>query len=551
MLKEENIKILLFTILCICFIFYLFLGVYSYRRDKRSKVNISFLFLCVSASLWSIGYAFMLISPNIENANIWKMISAFGWCFFDAIWVTFAFSLLDTNQKKSSLNIQSFIYVTSTIFFINNILQEPSKTISKEAYGYVDNLYGTTVIGIIFNIYFAVLLLAGFVIFFIQMKNTKKNRVKKQMKTIIITSLISFCLGMVTDIILPAIGSILFPTAIIAISIGMGGMWYAINKHKMMSISYELVSEYLFEAVNEPVFIISEEFIVENCNESSLSITEYNYNELRKKSLSDIINFRNFDFNTVMLEGYVHNIEVDLNRRNNDSLICELSATVIFDEYFDILGILVLLHDISEREEIAKIQKKYTLELEKSNYKLKNEIIDRLEAEDKISHFVYYDALTEVNNRKKMLEDVDTLLENKNERFAILFIDLDKFKSANDNYGHEAGDIILKAVATRLKKIINLIDTIYRIGGDEFIIILRNLKEVEDAQRIALASLESLNKAFTYKENQLFIGGSIGISIFPEHGTNADKLINNADSGMYEAKRNGGNQYKIYSSEFL
>jgi diguanylate cyclase (GGDEF)-like protein len=150
-----------------------------------------------------------------------------------------------------------------------------------------------------------------------------------------------------------------------------------------------------------------------------------------------------------------------------------------------------------------------------------------------------------------LLEDVDILLENKNERFAVLFIDLDKFKSANDNYGHEAGDIILKEVAVRLKNIISLVDTIYRIGGDEFIIILRNLKEVADVQRIAVDALESLSKAFTYKENQLFIGASIGISIFPDSGTDADKLINKADAGMYEAKRKGGNQYKIYSSELL
>ena len=179
MLKEDNIKILLFAILCICFIFYLFLGVYSYKRDKKSKVNVSFLFLCVASSLWSIGYAFMLISPNIEIANIWKMISAFGWCYFDAIWVSFAFSLRDKNKKNYSLKIQPFIYVTSTIFFLNNILMEPSKTISKEAYGYVDNLYGTTTMGIISNIYFSTLLLAGFLIFFMQMKNTRKNESRK------------------------------------------------------------------------------------------------------------------------------------------------------------------------------------------------------------------------------------------------------------------------------------------------------------------------------------------------------------------------------------
>ncbi|MGH4137698.1 diguanylate cyclase domain-containing protein [Clostridium sp.] len=188
------------------------------------------------------------------------------------------------------------------------------------------------------------------------------------------------------------------------------------------------------------------------------------------------------------------------------------------------------------------------MKLEESNIKLKNENTDRLVAEEKIRHFVYYDALTGISNRKKMLEDVNILLNDKNEKFAVLFIDLDKFKNVNDNYGHEAGDYVLKIAAVRLKNIIRSMDTVSRIGGDEFIIILRNLKAIADAQKTASDTLDTLNAAFTYKENQLFIGGSIGISIFPEHGIDADTLINKSDLAMYEVKLKGGNGYKLYSS---
>ncbi|HEY8804283.1 MAG TPA: GGDEF domain-containing protein, partial [Clostridium sp.] len=234
---------------------------------------------------------------------------------------------------------------------------------------------------------------------------------------------------------------------------------------------------------------------------------------------------------------------------NKEALVCELSATVIYDEYKDVLGILILLHDVSERKNIAEIQKKYSLKLEESNFKLRNEITERLLVEDQIRNYVYYDALTEISNRKKMREDVDILLDNKNEKFAFLFVDLDKFKSVNDNYGHLAGDSILKTVAVRLKSIIRSTDTIYRIGGDEFIIILRNLKQIANAKKIAIAALKTLSTAFPYKENQLFIGASIGISIFPEHGIDEDTLSTKADLAMYEVKRKGRNGYKIYSSK--
>jgi len=547
MIQANNIKTILFAILSICFIFYLFLGIYSYRRDKKSKVNVIFFALCVSASFWAIGYALMLISLNIEIANIWRIVSALGWCFLNGIWVSFAFSLLGTNKKNIS-KIQFIIYLILIIFFISNLMYEPSKIVMSEPYGFIDNLYTITTIGTVFSIFIAVLYIVGFVIIYFQMRNSQKNRVKKQMKTILITSLISFCLLVISDLILPALGIVVFPCGIITISIGMGGMWYAINKHKMMSISYELLSEYIFETINEPILILGEDLLIKNCNEASLTITGYIHKNLEKNSLDTIIGFRGFNFNSIIQTRNVI-LEVDLIRENKKALVCELLATVIYDEYKDVLGILVLLHDVSERKNIAEIQKRYTLKLEESNIKLKNEITERLLAEEQIRHFIYYDALTQIYNRKKMLEDINILLGYKSEKFAVLFIDLDKFKSANDTYGHEAGDIILITVATRLKNIISSMDTIYRIGGDEFIIILRNLKSIANAERIALTSLEVLNKAFTYKKNQLFVGGSIGISIFPENGIDTDTLIKKADLAMYEVKRNGGNGFAIYFFE--
>ena len=126
---------------------------------------------------------------------------------------------------------------------------------------------------------------------------------------------------------------------------------------------------------------------------------------------------------------------------------------------------------------------------------------------------------------------------------------MDKFKSVNDNYGHKAGDIVLKSAAERLNSIIRSTDIVSRIGGDEFIMLLRNLRDSANAEKIAAAVGETLSTPFTYNENQLFIGGSIGISIFPEHGIDADTLIKKADFAMYEVKHEGGNGYMIYSSE--
>jgi len=547
MLTEDNIKTMLFILLRICFIFYLIMGIYSYKIDNKSKGNVKFFILCISTSLWSIGYAYMLISPNVEIANIWRIVSALGWCSFNGIWLSFASSFQDTNQKTSSLKIQPFVYIASIFFFISNLIYEPSKLVGIEPYGFVDNLYTSTPIGTVFDIYIAVSFIVGLVIIHFRVKNSKKNRVRKQLKIILTTSLISFCLMAITDLILPTLGIMIFPSGIITISVGMGGIWYSINKHRIMSISPKFVSEHIFQAVNEPIFILGEDYLVKNYNKASLKLTGYDYKQLDQTSFDKIINFRNFDFKKIMKERNVTNIEVDLCRENKEALVCELSATVIYDEYNDILGIVILLHDISERKHLAEIQKRYTFQLEESNSVLKNEIKERLLAEDQIRHFIYYDTLTETSNRKKMLEDVNTLLGNKNEKFAVLFIDLDNFKSANDKYGHEAGDNILKTVAMRLKSIIRSTDTISRIGGDEFIIILRDLKASANATKIAVAIEEIFNTAFIYNNNQLYMGVSIGISIFPKDGIDVDTLVKNADLAMYEVKNSGGNGHCFYN----
>jgi len=206
-----------------------------------------------------------------------------------------------------------------------------------------------------------------------------------------------------------------------------------------------------------------------------------------------------------------------------------------------------LLQNISDRKNIAELQSKYTLQLEESNLKLKNEIKDRLLAEERLFHFVYYDALTKIYNRKKILEEINLLIENKAEKFAVLFIDLDNFKSANDNYGYESGDLLLIEVAKRLDTNIGPTDIVGRSGGDEFIAVIRDIKCPSVAKNIANKLMKLISNVFVYNGKDIYIGASIGISLFPEHGDNVDTLIKNADLAMYEVKNNGGYGCTLYN----
>lgn len=128
--------------------------------------------------------------------------------------------------------------------------------------------------------------------------------------------------------------------------------------------------------------------------------------------------------------------------------------------------------------------------------------------------------------------------------FAILFMDIDGFKGVNDTYGHEVGDLLLHAVAQRLTKTVRHSDTVARIGGDEFVIILETVRGNRSADAVALKVERSIAAPYLLQGHRLQITASIGISLYPENAEDADTLLRAADSAMYLAKREGGNRHE-------
>ncbi|MGH4124116.1 MAG: EAL domain-containing protein [Clostridium sp.] len=168
---------------------------------------------------------------------------------------------------------------------------------------------------------------------------------------------------------------------------------------------------------------------------------------------------------------------------------------------------------------------------------------------DKNLELANKDTLTGLPNRKMIIENINTTIDKRKKhggKFAVLFIDLDDFKRVNDGLGHDVGDILIQKVAARFKNVISAEDIAARIGGDEFIILQDNINSVGQAENLALHIKEVLKESFVYLGNELHTAASIGISIYPDDGEDIPTLMKNADIAMYEAKKNGGNCYRIY-----
>ena len=180
------------------------------------------------------------------------------------------------------------------------------------------------------------------------------------------------------------------------------------------------------------------------------------------------------------------------------------------------------------------------------------DITERKRAEDHIRRQASFDALTGLPNRTVFFDHMTLAIAGatrNNNIFAVLFIDLDRFKDVNDSLGHMVGDELLKMVGKRLKTSIRSIDTVARFGGDEFTIILPEISRDHDAAVISEKILERLSTPFTIENQELFVGASIGITIFPEDAKDEITLLRNADMAMYKAKEEGRNTYRFFSPE--
>ncbi len=180
------------------------------------------------------------------------------------------------------------------------------------------------------------------------------------------------------------------------------------------------------------------------------------------------------------------------------------------------------------------------------------DITDRKVAEERVQFLAYYDALTGLPNRMLLQDRLAKALagaRRRNEKVAVLFLDLDRFKIINDSLGHNFGDLLLQDVAERLKNWARAQDTVARIGGDEFVIVLTAISDVPSAAIAAERILEAMTAEFVIQGRTFTVNCSIGISVFPEHGIDSETLIKNADAAMYCAKENGRNVFRFFTEE--
>ncbi|WP_248930562.1 diguanylate cyclase domain-containing protein [Paenibacillus hamazuiensis] len=182
-------------------------------------------------------------------------------------------------------------------------------------------------------------------------------------------------------------------------------------------------------------------------------------------------------------------------------------------------------------------------------YCIAKDVTSHKQALEMINFMAFHDALTALPNRRQFQERLTEVMvsaSSNGQRFGVFWIDLDGFKHINDTYGHAAGDYVLHEVGVKLKQSVGMKDTVARMGGDEFTILLCDAGGTDDIVRLAESLVQSLGMPISYNSQLLKVTPSIGIAVYPEDGEDVDTLLNHADKAMYLIKESGKNGYRLY-----
>jgi diguanylate cyclase (GGDEF)-like protein len=244
---------------------------------------------------------------------------------------------------------------------------------------------------------------------------------------------------------------------------------------------------------------------------------------------------------------------------NSDQVVIDNKKPMRFEEYGNVKGKMLYLEvykapyydydgtiigTVGAGRDITKL-KQTQLELEESLKRIDHE-------KDRFEYQATHDALTDLPNRILLFDRLDQCIksaERNHRKIAVVFIDLDYFKEINDSLGHSIGDQVLVQVTQRMMALKRSSDTLARLGGDEFCLILNDVNTIDDISKILVQRMEIVKEPFEIEGKTLYLGMSMGVSIFPDDGKDTDTLLKNADAAMYKAKDDGRNTYAFYNQK--
>ncbi len=525
-----NILSLLAALAGCCFIF---MGYLKIKQNPHDMLNRMGLIVEICFAIWAFCYALMYAAPSAADAMMWHKIGSIGWVLFAVYTVQFFLIIYGYEKLIRLSRVQILLCALPFVLLIRNFFWPGTAVVSEMVqsefglgWTYVADLKSAWFW--LYIAYIVIYFLVFIIIVIIKVRQKEMRNNHKQSYVMIISICLMMLAGISSDFVLSAIKPVLPPICIILLVVWVLFSRSVILRFRLIGIIDATTPDLILRTVMNPILLLNSQGYIKVCNQAFERLVKCDKDKIVDRPLSDFFKSGTYDkflISKLLREKILRDIEKQFIDSEGKVIQTSATFTIAENKKDGMLGIIVSINDVTELKAIEK-----TLNDSNDRYRDLSEHLVRL---------ANYDELTRLPNRRMFFNRLESALsehQRTHESFALVYIDLDGFKSINDNAGHTIGDLVLIEAAQIFQSIVRKNDLVGRVGGDEFVLLLRECGNVSDLEALLNRVREKFNQPMVLNGRLCLVGVSMGVSRCPEDSESIDDLLRLADERMYHEK---------------
>lgn len=507
--------------------FHLVLGVYLLKSNPRAALNRIFFLICVSLAFWSLGYSFLQGAATKEQAWFWFKVSSPGWTLTPSLLLHFLIllvrreKLLDRRGAYLALYAPAFYFLGRALFGEMGVVD-----FVDSPFGW-SGVYGPLSVGYaIYLVYFSSYTLFGLWLVWQFGRESEVIAERRQAAVLVYSGVPVLAAVAASGIFLPWAGIRNPPEVAHLIALlWVLVIWNAVSKDKLMLMTPAAVAPNILSTMADAVILLGRDKAIVTSNKAARRLFGSSGRKLEGLSLAQLFGGSGSEAagetERFLLDG-AENLEVSYQPKDGEEVVLRVTTSEVLDHYEQSMGEVLVFRDVTAEKR----------------------------AEADLRYLATHDSLTELPNRSLLQDRLDRAVSRAQREgvgFAVIMFDLDDFKRVNDDIDHVVGDAVLKTTARRLSHCVRGLDTVCRLGGDEFLLVVEDLAEVDEADIIARRIKRAFEEPMNAMGLSITVTGSIGISTYPADSDEPATLVKMADLALYTAKQAGRGLYRFFS----